>query len=168
MMKTTFDTNDSWDSMLNNLHSTINLPTYQSAKYFNMPDMLSVGQGRQTQPQYRAQMLLWSVMGAPLILGAVREPLPVPHLRDHCDWRVFLLSPLWQDIRKLDAFTLKLVTAPEVLAVNADADCVQGSLLRSRGSYEIWCVIASLILHARYTAPRRSMHTGSTLDLVVA
>ena len=26
----------------------------------------------------------------------------------------------------------------QVLAVNADPDCVQGSLLRSRGSYEIW------------------------------
>ena len=53
-----------------------------------MPDMLSVGQGRQTQAQYRAQMLLWSVMGAPLILGA--------------------------DIRKMDAFTTSLLTAPEV------------------------------------------------------
>lgn len=112
MMKTTFDTNDSWESMLNNLHSTINLPEYQHPGYFNMPDMLSVGQGAQTQAQYRAQMLLWSVLGAPLILGT--------------------------DIRKMDAFTTTLVTATEVLAVNADPDCVQGSLLRSRGSYEIW------------------------------
>ena len=77
-----------------------------------MPDMLSVGQGGQTQSQYRAQMLLWSVLGAPLILGA--------------------------DIRKMDNFTKMLVTAPEVLAVNADPDCVRGSLLRSRGSYEVW------------------------------
>jgi len=112
MMKTTFDTRDSWESMLTNLHSTVNLPTYQRHGYFNMPDMLSIGQGGQTQAQYRAQMLLWSVMGAPLILGA--------------------------DIRHLDEFSTKLVTAREVLAVNADPDCVQGSLLRSRGSYEIW------------------------------
>ena len=76
-----------------------------------MPDMLSIGQGAQTRAQYRAQMLLWSVMGAPLILGA--------------------------DIRHLDEFSTKLVTAREVLAVNADPDCVQGSLLRSRDSYEI-------------------------------
>lgn len=62
--------------------------------------------------RYRAQMLLWSVLGAPLILGA--------------------------DIRNMDAFTKSLITAPEVLAVNADRDCVQGSLLRSRGSYEVW------------------------------
>ena len=85
--------------MLNNLHSTINLAEYQHPGYFNMPDMLSVGQGQQSQAQYRAQMLLWSVMGAPLILGA--------------------------DIRKLDAFTKSLVTAAEVLAVNSDPDCVQ-------------------------------------------
>eukprot|EP01051_Picozoa_sp_SAG22_P019672 SAG22_NODE_3708_length_1564_cov_1.243686_1_plen_91_part_10 len=52
MMKTTFDTNDSWESMLNNLHSSINLPEYQHCGYFNMPDMLSVGQGKQTQAQY--------------------------------------------------------------------------------------------------------------------
>jgi hypothetical protein len=73
--------------MLNNLHSTINLPEYQHPGYYNMPDMLSVGQGRQTQAQYRAQMLLWSVLGAPLILGA--------------------------DIRKMDAFT----TAVRALSV---------------------------------------------------
>ena len=44
----------------------------QHPGYFNMPDMLSVGQGSQTQAQYRAQMLLWSVLGAPLILGDLK------------------------------------------------------------------------------------------------
>jgi len=77
-----------------------------------MPDMLSVGQGKQSHSQYRAQMLLWSVMGAPLILGA--------------------------DIRKLDTFYMSLITAKEVLAVNADADVVQGSRLRAHESYEVW------------------------------
>jgi len=36
---------------------------YQQRGYYSMPDMLSVGQGKQTHAQYRAQMLLWSVMG---------------------------------------------------------------------------------------------------------
>ena len=57
-------------------------------------------------------MLLWSVMGAPLILGA--------------------------DIRHLDAFYMSLITAPEVLAVNSDADVTQGSRLRAGGSWEVW------------------------------
>eukprot|EP00040_Diaphanoeca_grandis_P042491 m.265138 g.265138 ORF g.265138 m.265138 type:complete len:461 (-) comp60128_c0_seq1:287-1669(-) len=112
MMKTTYDTNDSWESMLNNLHSSINLPEYQKKGYYNMPDMLSVGQGAQSESQYRAQMLLWSIMGAPLILG--------------------------NDIRNMTPFTLSLITAPEVLAVNSDKDVVQGSMLSMQGSFEIW------------------------------
>lgn len=74
--------------------------------------MVTIGQGAMTQGQYRAAMFLWSVLGAPIILG--------------------------NDIRKMDAFTLSLVTAPEVLAVDQDADCVQGSLLDSLDSGEIW------------------------------
>lgn len=112
MMKTTFDTNDSWQSMLNNLHASINLPEYQQRGYYSMPDMLSVGQGKQSNSQYRAQMLLWAVMGGPMILG--------------------------NDIRQMDPFIKDLITAPEVLAVNADPDVVQGSFLRADGSYEIW------------------------------
>jgi alpha-galactosidase len=41
----------------------------QKCGAFNTPDMLTIGQGGQTQSEYRAQMFLWSVLGAPLIMG---------------------------------------------------------------------------------------------------
>ena len=116
MMKTTWDTYDGWESMLDNLHSSIHLAEYQRVvkgrQFWNMPDMLSMGQGLQSHSQYRAQFLLWSVMGAPLILGA--------------------------DVRSLDATSLALVTNEDVLAVNADPDNIQGSFLFAREAWECW------------------------------
>lgn len=53
----------------------------------------------QSQGQYRAQMFLYAVLGAPLVLG--------------------------NDIRAMDNFTFSLVTAPEVLAIDQDAACLQ-------------------------------------------
>ena len=91
MMKTTFDADDSWGSTLNNLHSMATGTTYygQDCTFFNFPDMLQVGGGAQTLAQYRAQFLLWAVLGTPLILGA--------------------------DLTRLSPAELALVTAPEVL-----------------------------------------------------
>jgi len=74
--------------------------------------MVTVGQGAMTYQQYRAEIALYAVLGAPIIFGA--------------------------DIRKLDSRTLALLTAPEVLAVDQDSDCVQGSLLRLNKSAEVW------------------------------
>lgn len=34
--------------------------------------------------------------------------------------------------------TVALLTAPEVLEINADADCVQGSFIRGESSVEVW------------------------------
>lgn len=45
---------------------------------------------------------------------------------------------LTHDLRRMDDFTSHLVTAPEVLAIQQDPDCVQGSLARSLGSGEVW------------------------------
>ena len=53
-----------------------------------MPDMLTIGQGHQTQSEYRAQMALWVVLGAPLIIGC--------------------------DIRSMKPEILELLTVPEV------------------------------------------------------
>ena len=42
------------------------------------------------------------------------------------------------DIRKMDNFTLDLLTNSEILAVNQDIDCIQGSLARAEGATETW------------------------------
>ena len=42
------------------------------------------------------------------------------------------------DIRTTDNWTVELLTSPEVLAVNQDADCVQGSMARALDATETW------------------------------
>ena len=53
-----------------------------------MPDMMTIGQGKQSLAEYRAQFALWVVLGAPLIIGC--------------------------DIRMMDAAVLELLTSAEV------------------------------------------------------
>ena len=75
-------------------------------------DMLTVGMGGQSESEYRAQFFLWSILGAPLVMG--------------------------NDIREMDDFTVGLVTSPEVLEVDQDKQCVQGSLVKAVGPTETW------------------------------
>eukprot|EP01105_Mastigella_eilhardi_P006372 TRINITY_DN17970_c0_g1_i1.p1 TRINITY_DN17970_c0_g1~~TRINITY_DN17970_c0_g1_i1.p1 ORF type:complete len:440 (-),score=119.36 TRINITY_DN17970_c0_g1_i1:48-1202(-) len=113
MYKTWFDMFDTWESFMDNLHMQIQLSYYQECGGYNFPDMVTIGQGAQTAGQYRAQMFLFAVLGSPIILGC--------------------------DPRNITADVLALLTAPEVLAVDQDSDCVQGSLLNAtNGATEIW------------------------------
>ena len=99
-------------SVLTNAHNQIRVAEYQRCGTFNNPDMLTVGMGGLHQGQYRAEVFLWAILGAPLILG--------------------------NDIRKTDNFTLDLVTNPGVLAIDQDPQCIQGSLARAIGATETW------------------------------
>lgn len=112
MFKSWFDRQDSWYSALTNLHSQARVAEYQRCSQFHMPDMLTVGMGGQSESEYRAQFFLWSILGAPLLMG--------------------------NDIREMDDFTVGLVTSPEVLEVDQDKQCVQGSLVKAVGPTETW------------------------------
>eukprot|EP00026_Physarum_polycephalum_P005335 Phypoly_transcript_05367.p1 GENE.Phypoly_transcript_05367~~Phypoly_transcript_05367.p1 ORF type:complete len:444 (+),score=41.31 Phypoly_transcript_05367:175-1332(+) len=112
MWKSWLDIHDSWYSTVDNLHMQIGLAMTQKCGAFNTPDMLTVGQGAQSKSEYRAQFFMWSVLGAPLIMG--------------------------HDIRKTDNFTMRLLTAPEVIAIDQDPDCVQASFASSFHGAEVW------------------------------
>eukprot|EP00047_Mylnosiga_fluctuans_P015312 m.45174 g.45174 ORF g.45174 m.45174 type:complete len:436 (-) comp5862_c0_seq2:55-1362(-) len=112
MFKSWFDSFDAWESMLTNSHNQIRVAEYQSCGRFNMPDMLTIGQGAQSLAEYRAQMAIWVVLGAPLIIGC--------------------------DIRTIQNDTLALLTNREALAINQDPDCIQGSLARAPDATEVW------------------------------
>eukprot|EP00727_Mastigamoeba_balamuthi_P004687 m51a1_g14216 putative alpha-galactosidase (450) ;mRNA; f:180907-182653 len=112
MWKSWFDRKDTWESFLDNLHMQIGLAYYQSCGAFNMPDMVTIGQGALTAGEYRAQMFVYAVLGSPIILGCKLDVL--------------------------DNASLSLLTAPEVLEVDQDSECVQGSLIKISGSIEAW------------------------------
>jgi alpha-galactosidase len=101
-----------WVSTLDNVHMQVGLQYYQECGAYNTPDMLTVGQGAQTFYEYRAQVSIWSVLGAPLIIGA--------------------------DIRNMTVKMMSLLVNEEVIAVDQDPECVQGSLARQREGTETW------------------------------
>jgi hypothetical protein len=45
---------------------------------------------------------------------------------------------LGNDVRSMDNFTLSLLSSPEIIAVNQDSNCVQGSIAHAIGSTEVW------------------------------
>ena len=112
IVKSWFDIHDTWESTVSNLHSMIKGTEYQRCGKFNIPDMLTTGMGAQTAAQYRSQFYLWSVLGSPLILS--------------------------NDVRTMSDEYISMVTNPDVLAVQSDPDCVQGSLVRFSEQSEVW------------------------------
>jgi len=112
MWKLWFDREDTWESLMGNVHQQVGLQWFQSCNAFHNPDFLTNGQGGMTNGQYRAEMFLYAILGAPLILSF--------------------------DLTKTNDFTMSLVTNPEILAVNQDKDCVMGTLVNYYGSEEVW------------------------------
>ena len=114
--KDIYDTEDRYDTwwhiMDNVAHNARGTEQSQSCGHFNMPDMLTIGQGGQSLEEYRSQMALWSIMASPLISGA--------------------------DIRKLDADHLAILMNPYLLEVNRDPNCAMGSMARSLNGADVW------------------------------
>ena len=110
MWKLWFDRWDGWSSILDNAHQQVGMQWFQSCGAFNNMDMMTVGQGALTQGQYRAEMFLYAVLGTPLILSA--------------DVSAFQKGS-WENA---------LVTNPEIIAVNQDPDCVQGTKISGLSS----------------------------------
>ena len=112
MWKSWFDSYDKWRSTLGNVHNQIRIAEYQSCGSWNHADFLTIGLGGQPFNQYRAQFLLWIILGSPLILSA--------------------------DVTQLSLQEMQLLTNANLLAVAADSDCTAGSLVSGFGSGEVW------------------------------
>ena len=97
----TVDVKDTWWHIMDNVqHNARGTQRFQSCGKFNMPDMLTIGQGGQSIEEYKSQMALWTVMASPLINGA--------------------------DIRNLDAAHLAILTNKALLEINRDPMCAMG------------------------------------------
>ena len=145
--------------MLTNAQNQIRLAEYQRPSQLHMPDYLTVGKGSncvgnncahhgtgaQTPSENRAQFYLWVILAAPLIHG--------------------------NDIRHMDNFTTEMVTSAEVLAVNQDPHCIQGSMVRAAGSCETWIkplsdgTFAVLLLNKGTTASNATVYFNNGGEL---
>jgi alpha-galactosidase len=88
------------------------LRTWAGPGHWNDPDMLIAGMPGLTEAQNRSFFSLWSMMAAPLMAG--------------------------NDLRDMSEATIKILTNPEVIAVNQDPLGIQGHIVRTEGEVSIW------------------------------
>ncbi|MBP2474382.1 alpha-galactosidase [Crossiella equi] len=104
LWRTTGDINDTWAKTVDLLKRNMVLADYAGPGRWNDPDMLEVGNGKQTTTEYRSQFALWSTMAAPLLIGA--------------------------DLRQVSPEHLAILTNKDIIAVNQDKLGKQGRPVR--------------------------------------
>lgn len=107
------DSADAWNYMMYELDSNAGLAPFAGANHWNDPDYLMGGLGGCTYEEYKSQFSLWCIMAAPLFLSA----------------NVATMSQTYVD----------MYTNPEVIAVDQDSGCIQGSRVAVSGTSEVWC-----------------------------
>lgn len=121
LWRTTSDIIDTWGSMAGIGFWSDSVGDFQRSGAWNDPDMLVVGkvgwsdslhETRLTKNEQVTHLTLWSILGAPLLIGC--------------------------DLSQLDEFTFDLLTNSEVIAINQDPLGKQGRRLDKEGYFEVW------------------------------
>ena len=125
LWRTTGDISDRWEGkikwpngdccsngMTEILDLQVGLESYAGPGHWNDPDMLEVGNGGMTVPEYRAHFSLWAILAAPLIAG--------------------------NDLRDMKPEIREILTKKEVIAVDQDVAGKEGQRVRKEGNLEVW------------------------------
>ncbi|MBO6244579.1 MAG: ricin-type beta-trefoil lectin domain protein [Clostridia bacterium] len=107
--RTTGDIEDNWNSMINIIDQNDQWYQYAGPGGWNDPDMLEVGNGGMTLTEYKTHFALWAISKAPLLIG--------------CD-----ITTMTEDIKKI-------LTNPEVIAINQDSLGEQGHKIKRTEIY---------------------------------
>jgi alpha-galactosidase len=143
LWRTTGDIQDRWSSFVRLLDQQVGLEKYAGPGGWNDPDMLEVGNGGMTIPEYRAHFSLWCLLSAPLMAG--------------------------NDIRSMTPEIREILTNKEVIAVDQDPT-EQGRRLRKNGDLEVWVKKMAgnarvVVLFNRGTAPAQIALSWQELGL---
>jgi alpha-galactosidase len=114
------------EGVIESVERAVEFKGEQIPGFFNDPDMLMVGiHGRgasandctdcqgMSDTEYQSQISLWCMLGAPLFVSA--------------------------DIRMLDVPALRMLTNPEVIAIDQDPLCEAPRIIRIGDHNELWC-----------------------------
>jgi alpha-galactosidase len=119
LWRTTGDIYDAWEGEKEWSHGMTNILDMQVERFahagpngWNDPDMLEVGNGGMTTTEYESHFSLWAMLAAPLIAG--------------------------NDLSKMDADTVRILTNKDVIAVDQDPLGKQGRRVQREGELEIW------------------------------
>jgi alpha-galactosidase len=109
----------------------VGLESIAGPGHWNDPDMMEVGNGGMTIPEYRAHFSFWALLAAPLISG--------------------------NDVRSMSPEIKEILTNGEVIAVNQDRLGREGHRVAKSGDLEVWSKVLSdgsraVILFNRGTA----------------
>ncbi len=109
--RTTGDISDNWASMLGIFKANVGLAVNAQRGAWNDPDMLEVGNGGMTTPEYRSHFSLWAMMNAPLLIGS--------------------------DLRRVGQDTFDILTNRDVIALNQDGLGVQAEEISSANGLHV-------------------------------
>ena len=119
LWRTTGDITDKWagkqngsHGMLDILDMQVGLESFAGPGHWNDPDMLEVGNGGMTVPEYRAHFSMWALLAAPLMAG--------------------------NDLRDMKPEIQQILTNKEVIAVDQDPLGRQGRRVHKDGDLEVW------------------------------
>jgi alpha-galactosidase len=119
LWRTTGDIYDAWEGEKEWSHGMTNILDMQVERFahsgpngWNDPDMLEVGNGGMTTTEYESHFSLWAMLAAPLIAG--------------------------NDLSKMDADTVRILTNKDVIAVDQDPLGKQGRRVQREGELEVW------------------------------
>ncbi len=101
-----------WSAAMKNAAANEKLYAAAGPGHWNDPDMLITGMGGLSETQNRSFFSLWCMMAAPLMAG--------------------------NDLRKMTASTIQILTNQEAIAINQDPLGLQGHIVRREGQAEIW------------------------------
>lgn len=105
------DIDNNFASILRIISLNADLWPYCSPGHFNDMDMLQVGRGM-SYDEDKSHFSMWCIMNSPLLLG--------------------------NDLRKISAQTLSIVTNKEVIALNQDPLCYQARKFRDTLGVQLW------------------------------
>jgi alpha-galactosidase len=106
-----FTRNIQWGNVLRNLDHNAAHPQSASPGHWNDPDYLGPELGM-TSAEARAQLSMWAIVAAPLILGS--------------------------DPRALSSATIRMLSNPRVIAIDQDQLGLQGTVVQRQGSAQVW------------------------------
>ncbi|HKU19435.1 MAG TPA: glycoside hydrolase family 27 protein [Terriglobales bacterium] len=112
LWRTTGDISDHYDRMALIGFQQNGLESFAGPGHWNDPDMLEVGNGGMNHDEYITHMTLWAMLAAPLLAG--------------------------NDLSRVSAADLAILTNKEVIAVDQDAKGVQGHRVAQQGPLEVW------------------------------
>jgi len=112
LWRTTGDITDTYDRMAEIGFGQAGLAKYAGPGHWNDPDMLEIGNGGMKPEEYRTHMALWALLSAPLLAG--------------------------NDLTKMSAETVALLTNRDLVAIDQDAAGHQGDRIAAEGTLEVW------------------------------